>query len=229
MMRILPASSRCDSSSSMHIASSGPTAAYPRKTPWLSIGLSRVSTDCTRYREPFVSTTNASSCGISLPLLRELLQVLDGLPVVLHRDLHVRLDEVPRAREVPVPEAVPLPLRPAVVHLRLVEEVDLLQLVQVAVHGRLRRLQLHRQLLGGPTALGPREEALDEQAVGNGVVDRFRVRLWVVALRKVAYLLEELRCDVLQVLERRERRVAHHIDLETHGDPIPAVVSTRGR
>src|SRR3990172_2441539 len=180
MTRIWPASSRCDSSSSMHIASSGPTAAYPRKTPWLSIGLSRVSTDCTRYRDPFVSTTKASSCGTSLPLLRELLEVLDGLPVVLHRDLDVRLDEVPRAREVPVSEAVPLPQRPAVVDLRLVEEVDLLQLVEVAVHGRLRRLQLYRQLHGGPTALGPREEALHEQAVRDGVVNRLRIRLRVV-------------------------------------------------
>src|SRR3989304_501260 len=192
MMRILPASSRCDSSSSMHIASSGPTAAYPRKMPWLSIGLSRVSTDCTRYREPFVSTTNASSCGISLPLLRELLEVLDGLPVVLHRDLDVRLDEVPRAREVPVSEAVPLPQRPAVVDLRLVEEVDLLQLVEVGVHGRLR------------------------------------VRLRVVPFRKVADLLQEEAGDVVQVLQGRERRVAHDVDLEAHGYPIPAVASTRG-
>src|SRR5205807_4108959 len=99
----------------------------------------------------------------SSPLLRELREMVDRLAVVLHGNLHVRFDEVPRFREISVSDPVALADRPALVHVHLVQEVHLLQFVDVTIDRRLRRLQLRRELFHGPPLIHPAKEAFDEE------------------------------------------------------------------
>src|SRR2546426_501521 len=91
--------------------------------------------------------------------------MIDRLAVVLHCDLHVRLDEIPGLREISVSDAVPFPDRAALCDVHLIEEVHLLQLVDVAIDRRLRRLQLRGELLDRPTLDEAAEQAFDEQPV----------------------------------------------------------------
>src|SRR5467141_3404796 len=104
-----------------------------------------------------------SSANQSPPLLRELLEMVDRLAIILDRDLDVRFDEIPGLREVPVSDTVALPDRPSLRHVHLVEEVHLLQFVDVPIDRRLRRLQLRGELLDGPPLVEAAEQALDEQ------------------------------------------------------------------
>src|SRR5207249_335439 len=127
----------------------------------------------------------------SPPLLRELLEMVDRLAVILHRDLHVRFDEIPGLREIPVSDAVPFADRATLRDVHLVEEVHLLQLVDVPIDRRLRRLQLRGELLDRPTLVESAEEAFDEQPVWDGIPHGTRVRLRIVPFRDVSDLREE--------------------------------------
>jgi len=156
----------------------------------------------------------------SPPLLRELLEMVHRLAIILDRDLDVGFDEVPCLREIPVSDAVALPDRASLRHVHLVEQVHLLQFVDVPIDRRLGRLQLRGELFDGPPLVEPAEQTLDEQPIRDRIPHGTGIRLRIVAFRDVSDLREEQERDIVNVLQRREGGVAHDDDLERQKEPL---------
>src|SRR5436853_7468427 len=140
----------------------------------------------------------------SPPLFRELCEMIDRLAVILHRDLDVGFDEIPRLREIPVADAIALPDRAPLVHVDLVQEVHLLELVDVTIDRGLRRLELRRELLNRPSFVHPTDETLDEETIRYGVADARRIRLRIVPFRDVSDLAEKQKRDDVDVAAGRQ-------------------------
>ncbi len=147
--------------------------------------------------------------------------MIHRLPVASEGVLGVRLGEIPGASEVSVAQTVPLAPFPVGDPSDLLQEVERLEFVDVAVDRRLRRLQDGGELLDVPGAGRVLQETVPHEPVGEALRDRSFGPPAVLPFGKVADQAEEFAEHLLHVVDRGERGAVTQRKFERHADAVP--------